>query len=346
MENTNRIRVGITHGDYNGIGYEVIMKTLADARINELCTCTVYGSAKLAAYHRKAVELTNFNFNHIKSADQANPQRPNIINCISETSKVELGSPSKEAGVAAFKALEIAIEDLKNNLIDILITAPINKNTINSPEFNFPGHTEYLQQRFESDEVLMFMVGENLRIGVVEGHVPVKEIANKISSEKILKKLRLMNKSLLEDFAIRKPKIAVLGLNPHAGDNGLLGDEEERIIVPALNTARNEGIMAVGPYAADGFFGANSYKEFDAILAMYHDQGLIPFKILEFEKGVNFTAGLPIVRTSPAHGTAYGIAGKGIASADSFRASLFSALEIYKNRKFYKEITENPLDKI
>ncbi len=341
----NNIKVGISHGDYNGIGYEIILKTLIDTRINQLCTPIVYGSAKLAAYHRKAIDLGNFNFNHIKFVAQANLRKSNIINCVDENSKIELGNPTKEAGLAAYSALEKAVEDLKENKIDVLVTAPINKKTINLSEFDFPGHTEYLQTRFDSEEVLMFMVGESLRVGVVVGHSPVKNIAEQITQESILRKLRIMNKSLLEDFAIRKPKIAVLGLNPHAGDEGLLGDEEQTIIIPAIKEARKEGIMAIGPYAADGFFGASSHKEFDAVLAMYHDQGLVPFKILEFERGVNFTAGLPIVRTSPGHGTAFEIAGKGVASPDSFRAALFLALEIYKNRQLYKEITKDPLDK-
>jgi 4-hydroxythreonine-4-phosphate dehydrogenase len=345
MENLQpTIRVGITHGDYNGIGYEVIIKTLDDIRINDLCIPIVYGSAKVAAYHRKAININNFNFNHIKSAEQANNKRSNIINCIDDNNKVELGSASKAAGLGAFRALEKAVEDLKDNKIDVLITAPINKNTINSKQFEFPGHTEYLKERFGVEEVLMLMVGENIKIGVVAGHVPIKEVSAQITEENILKKLRLMNKSLLQDFGLRKPKIAVLGLNPHAGDEGLLGTEEQEIIIPAINKAREENIMAVGPYPADGFFGANSHTKFDAILAMYHDQGLVPFKLLEFEKGVNFTAGLPIVRTSPAHGTAYGITGQGIASEESFRNALYLALEIYKNRELYNEMTSNQLD--
>ncbi|NPA45029.1 MAG: 4-hydroxythreonine-4-phosphate dehydrogenase PdxA [Chlorobi bacterium] len=340
-----KIRVGITHGDINGIGYEVIIKTLIDKRINDLCTPIVYGSPKLSAYHRKAINLENFSLNIIKDADDANLKRPNIINCVDENTRIELGKSTAESGEAAYLSLERATQDLLNNKIDVILTAPINKKSIKSDKFQFPGHTEYFQTKTNSDEVLMLMLGEHMRIGVVAGHVPLKDVPSVITEENILKKLRILNKSLLQDFAIRRGKIAVLGLNPHAGDNGVLGTEEQDIIIPAINKARDEGIMAIGPYPADGFFGSNSYSKFDAILAMYHDQGLAPFKIVDFENGVNYTAGMPIVRTSPIHGTAFEIAGEGVASPDSFRAALFMAIDIFKNRMRYKEMSKDRLDK-
>jgi len=344
METTEKkIRVGITHGDINGIGYEVIIKTLIDKRITDLCTPIVYGSPKLSAYHRKAINLENFSLNIIKDANNANPKRPNIINCVDENTRIELGKSTAEAGDAAYLSLEKATQDLLENKIDVILTAPINKKSIKSDKFQFPGHTEYFQSKTNSDEVLMLMLGEHMKIGVVAGHVPLKDVPSVITEENILKKLRILNKSLLQDFAIRKGKIAVLGLNPHAGDNGVIGSEEQEIIIPTINKAREEGIMAVGPYPADGFFGSNSYSKFDAILAMYHDQGLAPFKVVDFENGVNYTAGMPVIRTSPIHGTAFEIAGEGKASPDSFRAALFAAIDIFKNRELYKEMSENKL---
>ncbi|MCF6365078.1 MAG: 4-hydroxythreonine-4-phosphate dehydrogenase PdxA [Bacteroidales bacterium] len=339
----NKIKVGITHGDINGIGYEIIIKTLIDKRINDFCIPIVYGSPKLAAYHRKAVNIENFSLNIIKSPEGANPKRPNIINCVNEETRIELGKSTSESGEAAYLALEKAVNDLIEHKIDVLLTAPINKKSIKSEKFNFPGHTEYLQNKTNTDEVLMLMLGEKMKIGVVTGHVPVRDISSLITEENILKKLRILNKSLLEDFTIRKAKIAVLGLNPHAGDDGVIGSEEKEIIIPAINKARDEGIMAVGPYPADGFFGSGAYLKFDAVLAMYHDQGLAPFKAIDFENGVNYTAGLPVIRTSPIHGTAFEIAGEGIASADSFRKALFTGIEIFKNRKMYKETSKNKL---
>ncbi len=342
--NETLIKVGITQGDINGIGYEVIIKTLSDKRICDLCTPIVYGSAKLAAYHRKALNYENFSLNIIKSPESANDKRPNIINCSHENTKIELGKSTEEAGIAAFESIQAASKDLLEGKIDVLITAPINKKNIQSEKFNFPGHTEYFQSITNTDDVLMLMVGESMKLGVVSGHIPIKDVSAYLTEERILSKLRLLNKSMLEDFAVRKPKIAVLGLNPHAGDLGLIGKEEEEIIIPAINKARDEGILAIGPYPADGFFGSQAFLKFDAVLAMYHDQGLAPFKAVEFENGVNFSAGLPIIRTSPNHGTAYEIAGQGIASPDSFRAALYRALEIHKNREMYKEITKNPLN--
>ena len=337
------ILVGISHGDINGIGYEVIIKTLSNPMINDICTPIVYGSPKVAAYHRKALNIANFSFNNIKSPNEAHPRKANIISCINDDVRVELGKSTTHGGEAAIISLEKAVEDLKNGKIDVLVTAPIDKNNVQSEKFRFRGHTEYLTHRAEAKESLLFMIGESMRIGFVTGHVPLKKVSELLSINVIMSKLNLMNNSLVKDFAIRKPRIAVLGLNPHAGDNSLLGNEETDFIIPALKKANAEGILAFGPFAADGFFGAGMFKKYDAILSMYHDQGLTPFKALSFDTGVNFTAGLPFIRTSPAHGTAFNISGKGEASENSFRQAIYLACDIFKNRKLYSEITKNPL---
>lgn len=341
--NTDKIRAGITIGDINGIGLEVIIKTLMDNRILQLCTPIVYGSSKVASFHRKALGVSDFSFFPIREADQANPKNANLVNCWEEEVAIELGKPSSIAGKYALKSLEAAINDIKRNKTDVLVTAPIDKQTIQSDKFNFPGHTEYLAEQFQVKENLMLLVSDSLRVGVVTGHVPVNKISSLLSTELIIKKIRILNKSLIEDFGIRKPKIAVLGLNPHAGDKGLIGDEEAKIIIPAINKAKEDNLLVFGPYPADGFFGSGNFKNFDGVLGMYHDQGLVPFKALSFGSGVNFTAGLPIVRTSPDHGTGYDIAGKNIASEDSFRQALYLACDIFKNRMEYKELTSNPL---
>ena len=342
MEN-ERIKIGISQGDINGISYEVIIKTLMDTRILESCTPVVYGSPKVAAYHRKALDIDNFSFNSIKSAEEANEKRPNIINCISDDVRVELGKSTPMAGEASFIALEAAVRDLKEGKIQALVTAPINKQNIQSGKFNYSGHTEYLQSVFSVDDVLMLMVSDLLKVGVVAGHIPVSQLPAFITKDRILNKIRVMNRSLLEDFGIRKPRIAVLGLNPHAGDNGLLGNEEIDTIIPALEAARGEDIITMGPYPADGFFGSGNFSRFDGILAMYHDQGLIPFKTLVPDEGVNYTAGLPVIRTSPAHGTAYEITGKNEANFSSFRQALYLAIDIYHHRKMFEDVNQNPL---
>jgi len=339
----HKIKVGITHGDINGIGYEVIIKALADSRILEMCTPIVYGSSKVAAYYRKAMESEIFTFNNISTAKEANPKRANIINCVSDDVRVELGKSTKQAGEASLAALEAAVRDLKSGDIDVVVTAPINKENIQSETFNFPGHTEYFAKEFGTKNFLMLMVSDILKVGVVTGHVPVSQVAGMITKERILNDLRVLHKVMLEDFSIRKPRIAVLGLNPHAGDGGVIGDEEEKIILPAIRKANEEGIIALGPYPADGFFGSGEFKKFDATLAMFHDQGLIPFKSFAFDSGVNFTAGLPIIRTSPGHGTAYGLAGTGVASEESFRNAIYLAIDVYENRKRYSELSKNPL---
>lgn len=343
MEDEQKIKVGITQGDVNGIGFEVILKTLADQEVYENFTPIIYGSPKVAAYHRKALNIQNFSLNNIKAASEAHPKRVNIVTCGDDNAHVELGKATQESGKAAFDALKLAVEDLKNGLIDVLVTAPINKKNIQSEEFSFPGHTEYLEQMAGEGKALMLLVANSLRVGVVAGHVPIAQVSSYISKELILEKLRILNTSLKQDFTIRRPRIAVLGLNPHAGDNGLLGKEEQEIIAPAIEAANNEGIYAMGPYAADGIFGSDALGKFDAILAMYHDQGLAPFKALVFDSGVNYTAGLPFVRTSPDHGTAYDIAGQDKANPDSFRAAIYLALDVYRSRKINKEIASNPM---
>lgn len=342
---TDIIKVGISHGDINGISYEVIMKTLLDPRIMEMCTPIIYGSPKVAAYHRKALNINNLSLNHVRTPQEAGPNRAHVLNCIDDNVRVELGKSTPVAGEASYMALERATSDLKEGLIDVLVTAPINKDNIQSEKFNFPGHTEFLAREFDSKDYLMLMVSETMKVGLVTTHLPISEITNYITKETILSKLRIIAHSMQQDFAITRPRIAVFGLNPHAGDNGLLGKEEIDIIQPAIEQAKKEGIIALGPYPADGFFGSEDYRKFDAILAMYHDQGLVPFKLSSFERGVNYTAGLPVVRTSPAHGTAYSLAGEDKASPDSFRQALFMAIDIHKNRQIHEEITKNPLKK-
>ena len=337
------IIAGISHGDINGIGYEVIIKTLMESMINDLCIPVVYGSPKVAAYHRKALNINNFSFNNIRSADEANPKKANMINCLDDNIRVELGKSTPQGGEAALLSLERAVEDLKNGKIDVLITAPIDKKNVQSEKFNFSGHTDYLKSKSGAEEVLMFMISENMKIGIATGHIPLSKVPEMITVESLLRKIRIMNSSLIRDFGIRKPQIAILGLNPHAGDNKLLGSEEVEIIIPAIQQAEKEGIMTFGPFPADGFFGAGSFVKFDGILSMYHDQGLTPFKALSFDSGVNFTAGLPFVRTSPVHGTAFPIAGKGEASENSFRQAVYLACTIFKNRQMHAEISQNPL---
>ncbi len=338
-----KIIVGISQGDINGIGLEVIIKTFLDPQMLELCTPVVFGSNKTASFHRKALNIEDFSFNQVRDLNELNHKRANIINVYEEDALVELGKQTDIGGKYALKSLEAAAYALAQKKVDVLVTAPINKENIQSPDFKFPGHTEYLTEKFGNNNSLMFLVSDTLRVAVVTGHIPVTRVAQELTTEKILEKIRILNKSLISDFAIRKPKIAVLGLNPHAGDNGVIGDEEQRIIIPAIKKATEEDMLVYGPYPADGFFGNGTYKHFDAVLAMYHDQGLIPFKTISFNSGVNFTAGLPIVRTSPDHGTAYDIAGKNVASEESFRKAIYSAIDIYKTRNQYEELTANPL---
>jgi len=340
---SEKIKIGISIGDVNGIGLEIIIKTLADPQIYNYCTPIVYGHTKVASFYRRLSGINELNFNVIGHASNAQVKRANMINCWEEDVKIEPGVVNKEVGKYSYLSLERATSDLVKGDIDALVTAPINKDNIQSEAFNFPGHTEYLQDKDGAAESLMFLVSDTLRVGVVTGHIPIAKVATSISAEKIVSKLKLMNTSLQNDFWIRKPKIAVLGLNPHASDNGLIGDEEQTIITPAIEQAREQDVLAFGPYAADGFFANGTYLQFDAVLAMYHDQGLIPFKQIAFESGVNFTAGLKFVRTSPDHGTAFDIAGKNEASEVSFREAIFAAIHIVKHRLESAELAENPL---
>ena len=339
-----KIIVGITHGDINGIGYEIILKTLSNPQIIELFTPVVYGNSKVTSYYRKTLKINDFSFNIIKNASTINHRRSNLINCyFNKEIKIESGKSTSLAGKLSYLSLEAAVDDLKKNLIDVLVTAPINKKNIQAGDFNFPGHTEYLSQKFDADNTLMLMVNEGLRVGVVTGHLPIKDVSSHITQDLLLKKINVLNDSLIKDFDIIKPRIAVLGLNPHASDDGLIGNEENDVIIPAINKAFDNNIIVYGPYPADGFFGSGAYKKFDGVLAMYHDQGLIPFKTLSDKNGVNFTAGLPIVRTSPGHGTAYDIAGKNKAYPDSFRQAIYLACDIYRKRLAYEQMHENVL---
>ncbi|MCL2097343.1 MAG: 4-hydroxythreonine-4-phosphate dehydrogenase PdxA [Bacteroidales bacterium] len=342
--NGQKIRVGITHGDINGIGYEIILKTFADNRILDCCTPIIYGSSRIASYYRKLLPaIENFSMNNINAATEAHPKRINMLNCITEEIRVEPSKPTVEAGMAALRSLEAAVTDLKAGKIDVLVTSPFNKHCIQSDKFNFPGHTEYLAAAFNAKDPLMLLIGNELKVGIATGHAPLSKVSGYLTSENILTKLQLLNDALIADFNIRRPRIAVLGLNPHAGDNGLLGKEEEEIISPAITEANKKNILAFGPYPADGFFGTASYLRFDAVLAMYHDQGLVPFKTLAFNEGVNYTAGMPYIRTSPAHGVGYDIVGSDKASPDSFRAAIYAACDIFNNRKAFKQLTANPL---
>ena len=338
-----KIKIGISHGDINGISYEVIIKTLMDPRMEELCTPMIFGSSKVLAYHKKALEIDSFSTVNINNASEARGDKAYIVNCVDDNVRVELGKNTEIAGISSYTALKTATDALERGDIDALVTGPVNKQNIQHGDFHHKGHTEYLQDRFNVDEVMMLMVSDLMKVGLVAGHIPISQLSSFINTRLIVKKLSILSHSLLVDFGIRNPRIAVLGLNPHAGDDGLLGSEEKEVIIPALEEARKLKILAFGPYPADGFFGAGRFRQFDAVLAMYHDQGLAPFKALVMESGVNFTAGLPVVRTSPAHGTAYELAGKNIASTDSFRNAIYTAIDIVRNRKIHEEISRNPL---
>ena len=341
---TEKIIIGITHGDINGIGYEVILKTLADSRMLETFVPVIYGSSKVAAYHRKNLDIQGLNLNVVNTIEEINTKRVNIVNCVDDEIKVELGTSTEEAGKAALIALERATEDLKKGALQALVTAPINKKNIQSATFKFPGHTEYLEKKFGSETpALMMLVNDVMRVAVVTGHIPVNSIVAELTEKLIVDKLIVLNKSLKKDFSIGRPRIAVLGLNPHAGDEGVIGNEEKTVIIPAMKKADELGIICSGPYPADGFFGSGNFGKFDAVLAMYHDQGLIAFKTVSMDTGVNYTAGLPVIRTSPDHGTAYDIAGKNTASEESFRQALYMAYDVYQNRAWNEEISANPL---
>ena len=338
-----KLKIGITQGDINSISYEVILKNLAIPEVYEPHAVVLYGSPKVAAYYKKNLEL-NLPVATVATAEDAAYGRVSIINCNDEDVKVDLGQATKTAGMAAFQALEKACADLKQGLIDVLVTGPINKASIQSDMFHFPGHTEYLEQVFaEGRHGLMLMVCDKMRVAVATGHVAIDQVAARLTPELLTQKIKLLNQSLIGDFLIERPRIAVLALNPHAGDNGLIGKQEQEVIKPVIEQLQGEGIYCYGPYPADGFFGSDKYQLFDGVLAMYHDQGLIPFKALSMGRGVNFTTGLPIVRTSPAHGTAYDLVGQQRADETSMREAIYLAIDVFRNRERYEEMYRHPL---
>ncbi|NJY61405.1 4-hydroxythreonine-4-phosphate dehydrogenase PdxA [Salinimicrobium sp. CDJ15-81-2] len=343
MKSADKIKVGISIGDLNGIGSEIVLKTFEDVRMLELCTPVVFASAKTITFIKKKLDY-DITFQGIEDASQAIDNKFNVVNVWKENVNINFGEETAEGGKYAFESLRAATEALKKEEIDVLVTAPINKHNIQSENFKFPGHTDYLAKELEGDS-LMFMITDTLRVGLLTDHVAVKDVASAITPELIEKKIRIIYKSLQQDFKIQKPKVAVLGINPHSGDNGVIGNEDDEVTKPTLEKIRSSGKLVFGPYSADSFFGSGNYKNFDAVVAAYHDQGLIPFKTLSFGSGVNFTAGLSKVRTSPDHGTAYEIAGKNEADHHSFKEAVFKAIDIYRNRQEYAELTSNVLKK-
>lgn len=340
-----KIKIGITIGDINGIGPEVIIKALSQPKMMDFFIPIIYGSTKALAYHKNIVKDPNFNYVSIKDIHNASYNKVNVINAWDEEVNIDLGVPSAESGRCAFKAMERAVQDIKDGHLEILVTAPINKKAMSLAEFQHKGHTEYLTETLKAPETVMTMVSDSSIIAVATNHVAIKDVAGKLNKDKLIRKLKVLSKSLRQDFGKEKPTIGVLGLNPHAGDDGVIGSEEKDFIIPALKEAKKNEVFVNGPYPADGFFGSSTFKKVDAILAMYHDQGLVPFKLMSFGEGVNFTAGLPIIRTSPVHGTAYEIAGKNKANPDSMRKALYLAKDLYNNRKFYDDAKKDRLRK-
>ncbi len=344
MKKESKIKVGISIGDLNGIGIEIILKTFSDSRMLDFCTPVLFGSSKVVSHHKKFLNSA-VSINGISSLNQIIEHKVNLMSVWKDDIELELGVANKELGKYAYLSLSKAVEALNNGEIDVLVTAPINKDNIQSEEFKFQGHTEYLEANLEGKSLMILMTDE-LRVGLITGHVPIQDIAKLITPELITEKVEIMHESLMQDFKIRKPRIAVLGLNPHCGDNGVIGDEDKDIVAPTIEKIREKGQLIFGPYSADSFFGTAAYKDFDAVLAMYHDQGLAPFKTLSFGNGVNFTAGLSKVRTSPDHGTAFEIAGKNQANESSFKEALHHAITIFNNRSEYVGLTENILPKV
>jgi len=340
-----KIKIGITIGDINGIGPEIIIKALSHPQMAKFFTPIIYGSSKAMIYHKNIVSNTNFNFVSIKDVDNAAHNKINVFNVEDAPIDINIGTAQEAAGLLAIKALDQAVIDAKAGKIDVLVTAPINKAAMKLAGFKYPGHTEYLTEAFNAPETVMTMVSDEIIISLASNHVAVKDIHTHLDKNKVIRKLKILTKALKQDFGVGKPVIGVLGLNPHAGDNGVIGTEEEEFLKPALIEAKNNGVIAAGPYPADGFFGAGDFKKVEAVLAMYHDQGLIPFKLLSFGNGVNFTAGLPIIRTSPDHGTAYAIAGQNVASADSMCQAMFTARDLFRNRTEYIEAEKNSIVK-
>lgn len=347
MSNTNPQKplIGITIGDINSIGAEIIIKTFLDGRMMDFCTPIIFASNKTVNFYRKQLNENNFQYQSIKDFTKINYKQVNVFNCWEEEIQIQPGILNEAGGKYAARSLDVAVQCLKDGHIDGLVTAPIHKKNIQTQQWNYTGHTPFLRDAFNAKDVLMLMTADNMRVGLLTEHVPIAEVAKYVTVENIMAKLLLMRESLVKDFGVDKPRIAVLGLNPHAGDDGLIGLEEQQVIIPAVKQARNQGLLAFGPYSADAFFARQMYKDFDGVLAMYHDQGLIPFKSLASGEGINYTAGLPIVRTSPDHGTAFDIAGKNIADESSFRQAIFTALEIIEQRRTYEENTRNPLKK-
>jgi 4-hydroxythreonine-4-phosphate dehydrogenase len=343
MEHNKKIKIAITHGDINGVSYEVILKTFSDSRMFDFCTPVLYGSTKVASYHKNLLSAhQDFNFTSVPSGNEAQDKKFNVVNLTDEEIKIDVGKSTEVAGALSRAALARACEELKQGKVDVLVTAPINKKNIQSENFDFPGHTEFLSHQFGTSS-LMMMVCDRVRIGIVTNHLALKDVPTALTHNLLSDKLMLMNESLKRDFGIPMPKIAVLALDPHAGDNGVIGDYDNKVLKPVIDEMQSKNILAYGPYPSDGFFGSREFNKFDGVLALYHDQGLIPFKLMSFSDGVNFTAGLPYVRTSPAHGTAYDIAGKDKADEQSFRSAVYLACNIYKNRKEYDELTADQL---
>jgi 4-hydroxythreonine-4-phosphate dehydrogenase len=341
---SEKIKLGLSIGDINGIGLEIILKSVSSETVLKACTPVVYGSSKVVSYHKNIVETVSFQYQNQQSADRLHEDKVNIVNIWNESVNITLGKPTEESGRFAILSLDSAVKDLMDGKIDVLVTAPVSKTALKMAGFRYPGHTEYLSDRL-GDRSLMLMISEEMKVGVITGHLPLKEVSDVLTKELIQDKLNIMSKTLKVDFGIEKPLIAILGLNPHAGEEGTMGQEEENIIKPVIIEAKKKGELVMGPFPADGFFGSGNYKKFDGILAMYHDQGLIPFKALSFGHGVNYTAGLSHIRTSPDHGTAYEIAGKNIADPRSMMRAIFNALDIYRSRKQHAEDTSDPIKK-
>jgi 4-hydroxythreonine-4-phosphate dehydrogenase len=346
MSEQKRPVVGVSVGDLNGIGIEIIIKTFSDSRILELCTPVVFASNKVINFYKKSIPELPLNYSNIKEISKANPKQLNIFTVWEEEVEIQPGQMTESGGKYGVKSLQAAVKALKDKSIDALVTAPLNKFTMQSSEFNFTGHTPFLKEAFQADDVLMLMIAENMKVALLTEHLAIMDVAKNINKEQIIKKIQLLKNSLIKDFGVERPRIAVLGLNPHAGDEGLVGKEEKEIIRPAILESKKNDCIVMGPYSADAFFARGNHEKFDAVLAMYHDQGLIPFKSLALGEGTNFTAGIPTIRTSPDHGTAFDIAGKNIADESSFRSAIFSAIDIFDTRNNYQEMRRNPLKKI
>jgi 4-hydroxythreonine-4-phosphate dehydrogenase len=346
MSEQKRPVIGISVGDLNGIGIEIIIKTFSDNRILELCTPIIFGSNRVINFYKKSIPEINLNYVSIKEISKINPKQVNIVTLWEEEIEIQPGQMTETGGKYGVQSLQAAVKALKEKTIDALVTAPLNKFTMQSSEFNFTGHTPFLKEAFRADDVLMLMIADNMKVGLLTEHLAIMDVAKNINKEQIIKKINLLKTSLIKDFGVERPRIAVLGLNPHAGDEGLVGKEEKEIIRPAILESKKNDCVVMGPYSADAFFARGNHEKFDAILAMYHDQGLIPFKSLAIGEGTNFTAGLQAIRTSPDHGTAFDIAGKNQADESSFRAAVFSAIDIFNTRNNYQELRKNPLKKI